>query len=75
MAMPRPRKGVGVRRELISRSARPRMPGNDERGEEQRPHDGFGDEDEAAGVPARVEGKERTHAVVVGPVEQDVAER
>ena len=49
--------------------------GDDERGDEKHPHDRLGDEDEAAGIPARIERKERTHAVVVGPVEQDVAER
>ncbi len=48
--------------------------GDDERGEEQCPDDRFSDEDKTAGVPARVERKERTDAVVVGPVEQDVAE-
>jgi hypothetical protein len=48
--------------------------GNDERGEEEHPNDRFGDENEATGIPARVEGKERTHAVVVGPVKEDMAE-
>jgi hypothetical protein len=46
----------------------------DEGDEQQRPDDGFGDEDEVAGVPAGVEGEERADAVVVGPVEEDVAE-
>lgn len=48
--------------------------GGDEGEEEHCEDDGFEDEDEGAGVPAGVEGEEGTDAVVVGPVEEDVAE-
>ncbi len=47
----------------------------DERDEQQEEDEGFEDEDEGAGVPVGVEGKEGANAVVVGPVEQDVAEK
>ena len=48
--------------------------GNDEGGKEQSPQHRLGDKHKAAGIPAGVEGKEGADAVVVGPVEQDVAE-
>ena len=51
------------------------QPGHEEGQEKQRPEDRLGNEDEAACIPARIEGEEGTQAVVVGPVEQQVAER
>ena len=47
----------------------------DESDQEDEKEDGLEDEDEGAGVPARVEGKEGAEAVVVGPVQQEVAEQ
>ena len=47
----------------------------DESDEENEKKDGLEDEDEGAGVPAGIEGEEGTEAVVVGPVEQQVAEQ
>src|SRR5215475_3819186 len=37
-------------------------------------HDGFEDEDNVPGVPVPVKRQERTHAVVVGEIEQNVTE-
>ena len=47
--------------------------GGDESDEEEEEDDGLEDEDEGAGVPARVKGEEWAEAVVVGPVEQEMA--
>jgi len=47
----------------------------DEGADEQEGDDGFDDEDDGGGVPAGVEGEEGTDAVVVGVVEEDVAEQ
>ena len=50
--------------------------GGDDEGEgEDGPEDGLGDEDEVGGVPAGVEGKEGTDAVVIGEVEKEMGER
>ena len=51
------------------------QPGNDERQKEQPIENRLDDEHETAGIPVCIEREERTHAVVVGPVEKDVAER
>jgi DNA ligase (NAD+) len=48
--------------------------GGNEGDEEKQKDDRFEDEDEGAGVPARVEGEEGAYAVVVGPVEEEMAE-
>ena len=73
MAQPRPRKRLRARADFAIGKAE--EPGHDESKEEERPEDRLGDEHEAARVPARIEGEERAHAVVVGPVEQQMAER
>ena len=49
--------------------------GRDESEEEEEKDDGLEDEYDGAGVPVGVEGKEGADAVVVGPVEQEVAEQ
>ncbi len=72
MAQLRPRKGT--RRELISAIGESEKSGNDERGNQQYPKRGLGDEDKAAGIPPGIEGEEGADAIVVGPVEQDVAQ-
>ena len=46
----------------------------DERNEEGSENEGFEDEDDGAGVPVGIEGEEGTEAVVVGPVEEEMAE-
>ena len=46
----------------------------DESANQEEGDDGFDDEDDGGGVPARIEGSEGTDAVVVGVVEKDVAE-
>ena len=47
----------------------------DESDQEDEKEDRFEDEDEGAGVPAGIEGKEGAEAVVVGPVEQEMTEQ
>ena len=47
----------------------------DESDQEDEKEDGLEDEDERAGVPARVERKEGAEAVVVGPVQQEVTKQ
>ena len=54
---------------------KPQHPRHEKRQEEQRPHYRLRDEHEAACIPARIEWEEWPHAVVVRPVEQQVAER
>jgi len=48
--------------------------GSDEREQQRGEHNRLKDEDEGTLVPVRVEGEEGAEAVVVGPVEQEVAE-
>jgi hypothetical protein len=48
--------------------------GGDESGEEEEQDDGLDDGDDGGGVPAGVEGEKGADAVVVGVVEEDVAE-
>ena len=47
--------------------------GSDEGYEKNEEEDGFEDEDEGAGIPVWIEGKEGPQAVVVGPVEKEMA--
>ena len=70
MAQPCPRKRV--RRAPISRSASPKSQGNSKGQQKEPPEDRLSDEDKTSRIPARIEREERAHAVVVGPVEQDV---
>jgi len=71
MAQPRPRR-FAARADFASDQAEQCR--DEQRRSEKRPEYRFGDEDEAAGVPARIEGKERSQAIVVRPVEQQVAQ-
>ena len=54
---------------------KPQHPGHEQRQKKQSPHHRLGNKHEAARIPARIERKERPHAVIVGPVEQQMAER
>ncbi len=72
MAQPRPRKGW--RRAPTSLPTRPKRIGATRAVIEEKGDDGFDDEDDGGGVPVRVEGEEGADAVVVGVVEEDVAE-
>jgi hypothetical protein len=49
--------------------------GNDKRSQQESEDEGVEDEDDGGGVPAVVEGKEGAQAVVVGVVEQEMAEQ
>src|SRR5437879_8702311 len=49
--------------------------GGDQSDQEHQEEDGLEDEDEGAGIPARIKRKEGAQAVVVGPVQQKVSEQ
>ena len=49
--------------------------GRDEGDQEDEEEDGLEDEDEGAGIPARIKRKERTEAVIVAPVQQEMTEQ
>ena len=73
MAQPRPRKsGRRFGDFAIDQAEHGR---SDEAGEQEDEHDRLEDEDDVPGVPVGIPGREGPHAVVVGEVEQDVAER
>ena len=73
MAQLCPRKAG--RRAPTSLLIRPKSGWGDESSQQDEKQDGFEDEDEGACVPAGIEGEERAQAVVVGPVQQEVAEK
>ena len=73
MAQPRPRKRT--RRAPTSPAMRPKRTRGDEGCGQKQQHKGLDDEDEGARVPAWIEREERPKPVVVGPIQQQVAEQ